>query len=77
MTFKDILYWSRTMDHKQLNRYYIRCINRGYFKASQALNSMCWLSSFRRTNSHNKITIWKYAIKAYKRYKTPRRVFEN
>ena len=71
MTFKDILYWSRTMTYKHLNRYYIRTINHGYFKASQSLNSMCLLNSFRRANSHSKIRMWKYAIKAYKKYKTP------
>ena len=69
MTFKDMLFWSRHLTYKQLNRIFIRCVNNDQFRAAQAFNSMCWLSSFRRTNSHNKITMWKYAVLCYKAYK--------
>ena len=72
MTFKDILYWSRTMTYKQLNRLFIRCVINDRFKAAEALNSMIWLNYFKRTNPHTKIRAWMYALQAYKFYKTPR-----
>ena len=70
MTFKEIRIWSRSMTYRQLASCNIRCINNKDFKMAFAYNSMMWLNGFNTCNPHRKIRNWKYAILAYRIYKS-------
>ena len=72
MTFKDIRIWSRILSYDEIAIRLFLCANNRNIRVTYFYISVMWLKGFNTGNPCFKIRDWKNAIKAYKKYKTPR-----
>lgn len=72
MTFEDAKFFSRILTFSQIANRLFLCVNNKNGRVAYFYLSVMYLKSFNVGVPANRIIHWKSAIKAYKRYKTPR-----
>ena len=72
MSFEDAIIWSRLLTFSQIANRLFLCVNNRNRRVAYFYLSVMYFKAFNVGSYETRITNWKYAIKAYKRYKTPR-----